>query len=229
LNNTGTIFGNAVCGQGGNPATAISVSSKSLLTGTKTAATANVVFTAVTPPYPCSAFSSCGTLISNITSSNLTPLATGTYRTNKIDLNSGILTIGGNVVLIVYDISGVNGTLNMIYASQIVILPGGSLDLYITQTASFAGTSIINPPPSPATAVRILGIETTQFSFSKSSVTYAGVYGPGSTFSLDSTSQLYGSVVANNITISGTGTMGVNNTGSIHIDMALASNVGVVY
>lgn len=219
VNKNGMIYGNAVCGQGGNPATAISANAGTI-TGTRTAASANVVFTAVTPPVPCSAFSSCGTLISDITGN--TTLTAGTYRTKLISLNNQTLTISGNVILIVYDVTGVNGTLNMIRDSRIIISSGGSLELYIQKQADFAGTSIINPPPSAATAVRILGIATAVLNFSGSSATYGGVYAPGATFSLNSTSQLFGSVVANTITLNSGGT-------SIHIDTGFAGNVGIVY
>jgi hypothetical protein len=224
VNKDGKLYGNAVCGAGGNPATAISANAGTI-SGTRTAASANVNFTAVIPPAGCSSFPTCGTLIPNIDGN--TTLTAGTYRTNKIDLNDQTLTINGNVVLIALDVGGTS--LNMIRNSRIIINTDSSLELYITKVASFAGTSIINPPPSPATAVRILGIETTELNFSKSSQTYGGVYAPGASFSIDSTSQFFGSVVANTISISGNGTIGVSNTGSIHIDTAFAKNEGVVY
>ena len=96
------------------------------------------------------------------------PLTAGTYRTNIINLYATTLTISGNVILIVYDVPGkhgpIGGTVDMRNGSQIVILPGGSLELYITRMATFAETSVINPPcrllpppcPSPSTVKSFL-------------------------------------------------------------------------
>jgi len=77
--------------------------------------------------------------------------------------------------------------------------------------------------------VRILGVTTTEFNFSKASTTYAGIYGPGATFTLDSTSQVFGSVVAKTVSISGSTAIGTGTTGSIHVDTGFALNEGVVY
>ena len=224
----GEVHGNAICGKDGNPLTAISV--YGVLTGTKTAASNNVIFSAVIPPPPCTAFATCGNLIAEITTpttlneSNCTLLPCSTppckyaCRTNKIDLSNETLTINGNIVLIVY---GATGTLNMIRASSIIISPGGSLELYIKTQADFAGTSIINPPPSAATNVTVLGITTAQLNFSGTSATYGGVYAPGATFSLASESQLYGTVVANTIAMSG-----AKSGSGIHIDKAFSAAGG---
>lgn len=245
---SGTIYGRAVCGYGGDPATAIFVSSFGSITGTppKSASSVNVSYTAVTPPTGCGAFdtmetSPCGINIPGgiITNTTLSESTSHIYSTPIVSLNSATITVNGNVILIVYATKvykkGVwtgaweNGTLNMINTSQIVISSGGSLELYVITQADFSGTSIINPPTtgSPATAVRILGIETTMLNFNNDSITYGGIYAPGATVNLNSASRLYGSVVAKTVALSAGNTP--SNSPAIHIDTAFAINEGVVY
>ncbi|HOW57714.1 MAG TPA: hypothetical protein PKZ12_06910, partial [Smithellaceae bacterium] len=146
-----------------------------------------------------------------------------------------ILTIKGNVTLIVDDALG-TGDVTM-ENSKVIIESGGSLDLYVKQTLTLRGTTIINPPcrlvaspcadPSPATAVRILGISTTVLNFVGASVTYGGVNAPGAEFNLQSESQLYGTVVARIIAMSG-----AKSGSGIHVDKGFSgtSDVGnIVY
>ncbi|MGV8059382.1 MAG: hypothetical protein AB2L12_15375 [Smithellaceae bacterium] len=66
-------------------------------------------------------------------------------------------------------------------------------------------------------------------SYSKVSQTYGGIYASGADVSIDSTSQLFGAIIAKNISLSGTGTIGLNPTGSVHIDTGFALLEGIVY
>jgi type II secretory pathway pseudopilin PulG len=225
LNKSSYIYGDAVCGLGGNPNVLIITNSGSIITGERKAATkywdptapANkVVIPAYTP----------GDVIPDITTDATLGVdgETHIYKTGRIYLfvkatkTPMILTIRGDVTLITDNMTLSN--------SKIVIAPGGNLKLYVVYAFSILSLSEINPPcrgqtspcasPSPATAVRILGIETTTISINNSDI-WGGIYGPASTFSHYSGGELYGSVVALSIDV---------NDGGIHIDKGFSATGG---
>ena len=128
------------------------------------------------------------------------------------------LRIHGDTTLIVDNVTLSN--------TKIVIEPGGNLKLYVIYAFSILSNSEINPPcrggaspcasPSPATVVRILGIETTTIAINNSDI-WGGIYGPASTFSHYSGGELYGSVVALSVDVNG---------GGIHIDKGFSASGG---
>jgi len=212
----GYIYGEAICGAGGNPATAIVAPAGSIDPGPRTAATTNVVYTPVVMP-------AGGTIIPNITDSTTLGVTgqTTMYRTGNIEFNkkpSKTLTIRGNVTLKVETALG-NGNVTL-DNSKIVIESGGRLDFFIEKTLIVRGSSTINPPPSPATAVRILGVDTTVLNFSEG-IVYGGIYAPAADFSLASESQIYGTVIADNIDMSG-----ARSGCGIHVDKAFSGSGG---
>ncbi|MGV8059383.1 MAG: hypothetical protein AB2L12_15380 [Smithellaceae bacterium] len=261
------IYGNAICGAGGNPDTAISAG-VGKITGTRTAASADVLPSAVLPNeldpsdpgcqcadptgITCN-WSGCGpeaNYIGNwvkvgnnnsayksltgqspqIGSTISNPIVGETdpnkraiiYTTNKINLTTGSkLYFQGKVVLIVYynSFSG-TGQVSMSNASEIVILPGGSLDLYVESDANFASGSIVNQPPSPSTVMKVVGIRTANISFASTKI-YSLMYGPGATCNVADTGLLYGSITARKISV----------IGAVHLDVAASSTKreGVVY
>jgi len=165
-------------------------------------------------------------------------LTSGVYRTNYFYFNNKTLTISGNVTLIVTEAFTNDGSLitntgnvNMINASNIFILPDASLDLYVLRVATFGSDCRINPPcrggaavvpcadglaQTPATAMRFLGITTTQLNFN-SQETYAGVSAPGAECSFTAGSHFFGTVSARNISMTG---------GGIHVDKAFSATGG---
>jgi len=212
----GYIYGEAICGAGGNPAVAIVAPAGSIDPGPRTAATTNVVYTPVVMP-------TGGTIIPNITDSR--PLGvtgqTTMYRTGNINFNKKppkTLTIRGNVTLIVETALG-DGNVTM-DAAQVIIESGGRLDFFIEKTLILRGYTQVNPPPSPATAVRILGVDTTNLNFSEG-IVYGGIYAPAADFLLASESQIYGTVVADTISMSG-----AKSGCGIHVDKAFSGSGG---
>jgi hypothetical protein len=165
-------------------------------------------------------------------------LTTGVYRTNIFYFNGKTLQIDGNVTLIVVESFTNNnvristtGNLDMIRASNIFISPTGSLDLYVLRVATFGADCRINPPcrggvattpcadgvdQTPATALRFLGITTTQLNFN-SQETYGGVSAPGAICAYTAYSHFFGTVSCNTITMTG---------GGIHVDKAFSSTGG---
>jgi len=106
-------------------------------------------------------------------------------------------------------------------SSIVINQPGGSLDLYIESDAKYAGAAtIVNPPPSPATALKTVGIRTALIALSSDSKVYGLIYGPGATANITS-GTLYGAITARVITI----------VGSVHLDASASSNKseGIVY
>ncbi|HOG17682.1 MAG TPA: hypothetical protein PLB96_10105 [Syntrophales bacterium] len=165
-------------------------------------------------------------------------LATGVYRTNYFYFNGRTLTINGNVTLIVTEVFTNDGSLitstgdvNMINASHIYIAPNATLDLYVLRTATFGQNCRINPPcragatatpcadglpQTPATALRFLGITTTELFFN-SQETYGGVSAPGASASFTAGSHFFGTVSARTIAMTG---------GGIHVDKAFSGTGG---
>jgi hypothetical protein len=165
-------------------------------------------------------------------------LNTGVYRTNYFNFNGKTLTINGNVMLIVTEVFADNGSrvtdtgnVNLINASHIFIAPEGTLDLYVLRTATFGQDCRINPPcrggaaatpcadglaQTPATALRFLGITTTELNFN-SQETYGGVSAPGAVCSYTAGSHFFGTVSCNTISMTG---------GGIHVDKAFSATGG---
>jgi len=178
------------------------------------------------------------TMTGSGTTSDPHTLNTGVYRTNYFNFNGKTLTINGNVTLIIAEVFTNDsslitntGNLNMINASNIYLLPDASLDLYVLRTATFGQDCRINPPcrggtttvpcadglpQTPATALRFLGITTTQLNFN-SQETYGGVSAPGAVCSYTAASHFFGTVSCKTITMTG---------GGIHVDKAFSSTGG---
>jgi len=172
------------------------------------------------------------------TADNPHTLGTGVYRTNYFYFNNKTLTINGNVTLIVAEAFTNDGSLitstgnvNLINASHIFIAPDATLDLYVLRTATFGQNCRINPPcrggaaatpcadglaQTPATALRFLGITTTELNFN-SQETYGGVSAPGAVCSYTAGSHFFGTVSCNTITMTG---------GGIHVDKAFSATGG---
>lgn len=257
------IYGDAICGTGGNPTIAISAG-VGKITGTRTAASADVLPSAVLPNEldpsdpgcqcadptgrTCD-WSGCGpaanyigvwdnkTVFKTLTGQSPqigstigNPIVGETdpnkpaiiYTTNKINLTTGSkLYFSGKVVLIVYTNSGRGtGQIAMSNASEITILPGGALDLYVESDANFASGSIVNQPPSPSTVMKVVGIRTASISFASTKI-YSLMYGPGATCNVADTGLLYGSITARKISV----------IGAVHLDVAASSSKkeGIVY
>jgi hypothetical protein len=134
---------------------------------------------------------------------------------DAIVMNGSFFYVSGIVTLIV------KNNLTMYRTSKIIINPGGILVLWIKNSLSVGGTSEINYQGQPPNMV-IKGVYLTTLDFVKDSKIYTTVYAPGSAFSVDGTSQIWGSVYAQTIYL--------NNGAQLHCDVALSKgkdkNVG---
>jgi len=230
LNKASYIYGDAICGMGGDPNALIITNSGSIITGERKAATKYWDPTAPANKVVVPAYTPGDVIpeIYSITAGAVFHLGVDgekhIYKTTRIYLfvkanKTAIqLRIHGDTTLIVDNVTLSN--------TKIVIEPGGNLKLYVIDAFSILSNSEINPPcrggaspcasPSPATVVRILGIETTTIAINNSDI-WGGIYGPASTFSHYSGGELYGSVVALSIDV---------NDGGIHIDKGFSASGG---
>lgn len=230
LNKGSYIYGDAICGLGGDPNTLIITNGGSIITGERKAATkywdptapANkVVVPAYTPADVIGEIYSttAGALIElGVDGEKHIYKTTQIYLFVKVNKTPIQLKIHGDTTLITDNMTLSN--------SKIVIAPGGNLKLYVIYAFSILSLSEINPPcrgqaspcasPSPATAVRILGVETTTISINNSDI-WGGIYGPASIFSHYSGGELYGNVVALSVDVNG---------GGIHIDKGFSASGG---
>lgn len=236
----GTIYGNAVCGVGcgetPNPPITETIKIYGTLTGTRSAANRAPVVDIVEipeggeiyPPPPASPRITVSTTLGVAGEEKL-------YRTGEIYFTKSpakTLTIQGKVTLVIDDAYEVTNPGNVSMDSgKIVLAEGAELLMYVKRTLTLLGNSVINPPcasfpytcssPSPATALRILGINTTNLNFSGASETWGGVNAPGATFALASESQLYGTIVARTISLSG-----AKDGCALHVDKSFSSTGG---
>jgi Tfp pilus assembly protein PilX len=140
-------------------------------------------------------------------------IPTGVYNLTKIDLSSdqNIININGDVTLVV------NGPVTTGGNTTINVSATGSLQIYTAGNVSIgASFTNLNANPNLPAKCQILCTPAC------STVTWSGyndfvgvVYAPSSTVNLTASSNLYGSVVGNNITISG--------NSAIHYDECLGA------
>jgi hypothetical protein len=194
-------YGDAYVGPGGNTAIAITTSGGAVIYGTESALSMLKGMTPASDP-------GGGTSVSF---KNGTILTSGTYRVSSINLSGGgIVTINGTVTLYVTDRLSLAGN------SQIKILPGGSLTVYLDGSLNVSGGSLVNETLNPHN-LTIYGTSTcTTATYSGSSPFYGVIYSPAANTKV-SGSDVYGSVIGGSVTISG-GT-------AVHYDESLG-NVG---
>ena len=147
------------------------------------------------------------------------PILNGDYKLNG-DF-SGSMVISKKVRL------WITGNVKMTGNDKIQIVAGGSLELYLGNTngsavtAEFGGNSVMNTT-STASNFKVNTLTTcTYVRFRGNSELYGVIYAPNAAVDLSGTPDIYGSIVANTLDISG-------NAG-IHYDEALGSSTGPGY
>lgn len=146
----------------------------------------------------------------SLTSSAAATLPIGNYHYQNISITSGgVLTLS----------AGTN-----IYVSQQISVTGGSsriicgsdVKLYIRGTANFAGQGITNSTGIPGD-LQIYGLGSgTTISYSGGSNFYGTIYAPECSISTSGNSSIFGAIVGNTVTLTG--------TGALHYDESLSQN-----
>ncbi|HWB18874.1 MAG TPA: PA14 domain-containing protein, partial [Phycisphaerales bacterium] len=139
-----TLYGDAVCGPGGTPSTAIVTGASGFITGSKTAATSGigVMAMAVTPTMPASSGAFTGTGTQTISSNKR-------YSTFTLSAVNAVVNISGTVVI------QCDGDFTMDQNAAINIQSNSSLWLYIGGAFSMSRTSSINANTGDPRVVKI--------------------------------------------------------------------------
>lgn len=211
LSGNAKVYGDAMVGAGGNPATGVSTSGNAAVVspGQKLAADETKDMTPLSDP-------GGGTNLPawNLSANNNDTLSTGTYRLPGITFSGNATgTINGNVTLYVTGNISISGNASMDIAS------GGSLTIYASGSVSITGNGISNNTSYPGN-LQIYGTSTcSSISVSGNGDLYGAIYAPRATVSVTGNGDIFGSVIGRTINISG--------NGDIHYDEAL-QNVGPV-
>jgi hypothetical protein len=206
LKNSARIDGNVIVGPGGNPNSVISMGNSSVITGTKTAASAKTQLSSVSVPSAISSLPSSGTL--SLGNSGATTVSTPKKYTSISLGNSSTVTINGNVTLYV------TGNVTLGNSSQIKVTPGSSLTIYLGGKLSSNNSSNINNETQNPHKAIILGLDTcTTMAFKNSSAFYGVVYAPKAAITYHNSAAIYGALVSKKFE--------TKNSAAIHYDASL--------
>jgi|UniRef100_UPI00404B2D66 hypothetical protein len=169
--------------------------------GTKDAGSVSTDFTAnlVTVTSPTG-----GTVISAI--GTTTALGSGTYRIPSVTLaGSDSLAITGNVIIVITATSGTTG-ISLTGNANITLASGATLKIYAESNLSFSGKGVINPNTQPS-SVQIWGTSTNAtpqtIALSGNGSLSAITYAPNGNVSINGNGEVYGSVIANEVNVTG--------------------------
>lgn len=191
VNNNSTISGNATCGPGGDPQSAIYLKSGAQITGTREAADEIKEFPAVAAPQ---GLPSLGSFYLN--SGTATISGSGEYTSFVVGSNSTV-TISGDVKIYVA------GSFSFGSNTQLQVQPGGSLEVYCAGTFNIDSNCLINTSLHDSTKLIFYGLDTLtgQIAFNSNATMYAAVYMPQADLTLASNESLSGAFYGKSIVL----------------------------
>ncbi|MCF8144711.1 MAG: pilus assembly PilX N-terminal domain-containing protein [Deltaproteobacteria bacterium] len=211
LSGNAKVYGDAMAGKGGNPATCVTTSGNAAVVppGQKLAADEQKDMPAITDP-------GGGTNIPawNLSGNSSDTLSGGTYRLPGISITANATgTISGHVILYV------TGNINISGNGNLVIPAGSSLTIYASGSVSISGNGISNNTGYPKN-LQIYGTSTcNSVTVSGNGNVYGAIYAPSATVSVTGNGDIYGSVIGRTIAIPGNGNVhydeDLQNTGPI--------------
>ncbi|MBN2830870.1 MAG: hypothetical protein JXL82_01135 [Candidatus Omnitrophica bacterium] len=200
LTGSSTINGNADTAPGGT----VSLGPASRVTGSITHANADVPGQ-VSVPTGLSGLTS-GTSI-NLSGSNNQSLPGGNYRMPSINISGNAqLTLSGDVNIYLTGTSA----LNITGSGRLVV--SGNAKVYIDGSANISGAGVVNNTQLPKNFMLYGTFTSSNIQVSGSGVFYGGIYAPDTAVSVTGNGGLYGAVVGDTITVTG--------SSSIHFDEA---------
>ncbi|MDQ1334549.1 MAG: hypothetical protein QG552_1499, partial [Thermodesulfobacteriota bacterium] len=211
LSGNAKIYGDAMVGAGGNPATGVTTSGNAAVVtpGQKLAADESKDMTPMSDP-------GGGTNLPawNLSANTNDTLSAGTYRLPGIDISgNATATISGDVTLYV------TGNISISGNGRLIIPAGSSLTIYASGSVSISGNGISNNTSYPSN-LQIYGTSTcNSVSISGNGDLSGAIYAPSANVSVTGNGDIYGAVIGRRIGISG--------NGDVHYDEAL-QNVGPV-
>ena len=210
LRNRSTVYGNAVVGPGGNPATDIDVAGGAHITGTRGALTAARNMTPMTMP-------TGGGAPFNLRLDHFDQYAFpgGTYRLNRLDImDDAVLTISGNVTLYVED------RIWLLERGTINIEPGASLVIYAAEELVALDDARLNPTGNPEQLIVFGTASFDKFHLEDRSIMRGAVYAPRSDDTvIRQNATFFGSVIADEVNI--------EDNAAFHYDESLGRAGGV--
>ncbi|MFH1125273.1 MAG: hypothetical protein V1758_16575 [Pseudomonadota bacterium] len=210
IKNTARVYGNAVVGPGGNPATDIDVAGGAQITGTRGALAAARDMTPMTMP------AGGGTPFDlRLDHFDQYAFLGGTYRLNRLDvMDDAVLTISGHVTLYVEDRIRLEdrGTIN--------IEPGGSLVIYAAEELVALDDARLNATGNPDQLIVFGTASFDRFHLEDNSIMRGAVYAPGSDDTvIKQNAEFFGSVIADEVNI--------QDNAAFHYDESLGRAGGV--
>jgi hypothetical protein len=200
-----TVPGDIICGPGGNPDLVIDTKETTIVLGQMYAAPEAMVFPDVPAPLPWW-WPPGGSIAGNTVMSH-----PGYYRFDTINLpNNAILRINADVVLYV------TGAVILNNSAEIIVDPGGSLELYLGTSLEDKNSTGITNATLNATKMKIYGLPTcTQVDLKAKSDLYAAVYAPSADVVLYNAGDFYGAITGNSFDM--------RNSGDYYFDTNLSA------
>lgn len=189
VNNNSTIQGDAACGPGGNPQTAIYLTSGAQITGTREAASEVKEFPSVETPQGLPLRGSF-----YLNNGTTTISSSGEYTSFVVNSNSTV-TISGELKIYV------TGQFSFGSNTQLQIAAGGKLEVYCAGTFYLNSNCLINTNLHDSTKLIFYGLETLtgEITFSSNATMYAAVYMPKADLVLASNESLNGAFYGRSI------------------------------
>jgi flagellar hook assembly protein FlgD/Tol biopolymer transport system component/fibronectin type 3 domain-containing protein len=205
MNGGAQVFGKALVGYGGNPATGTCISGGSSVYNSDVDALSTIKnMTPKTDP-------GGGTVMGALKASAgaLKTLTSGNYRYSSIELGGRVkLTLNGQITI------HVDGNLSITGGASIVIAPGSAVTIYQNgQNLNINGGSLINNTMDPKKLI-IYGTSNMQSAYISGVVgLYAVVFAPTADIRITGSQNIYGSIIGNTVNVSG--------GSSVHYDESL--------
>ncbi|MCG3180433.1 MAG: hypothetical protein BIFFINMI_02794 [Phycisphaerae bacterium] len=187
-----TVRGSVQVGPGGNPDDVLSMHNNSEVTGTITAMPEEVAMPTVSAPTDLGPSTGDMSL-----SSKATQLVTGDLHVGKLSLKSkSTLQISGDVTI------WAEGDLSIASNACIQVLSGSSLTLYVSGSMSIASNGSTRNDTSDVSNITFIGLGSGAVSLTSNSTFEGVIIAPNSSITLASNAQIFGAVVARDMSLS---------------------------
>jgi len=205
LNSNVEIDGDVVIGPNGDPDQAVVLEGSATISGTQSAASSEQELPENTAP---TGLTDRGSLsIGGAESQTIS--SSGQYSSLTLD-TTAVLTLDGNLTIYV------TGAFSLLSNSAIDITSGSEVTIYVGGSFSLDSNTQINNLTQDPTKFMIYGTNSlTNATWDSNSVFYGGFYAPNANVVINSNANIYGSVIANMVTL--------DSNATVHYDHALAS------
>ncbi|MDD4889668.1 MAG: hypothetical protein PHU85_07030 [Phycisphaerae bacterium] len=192
LSSNARINGSVQVGPNGNPNQVVSMSSGATVTGTKTAMSQAMTMPTVSAPTGLGA--STGNLTYN---NNQTALVSGNLHVDNLSLKSNSkVRINGNVTI------WAEGNFSVASNAYIEVLSGSSLTLYVNGSMAISSNGAVRNNTAKVSNAKFIGLGSNPVSISANGSLEGVIIAPNASVTLSSNAQLFGAVMAKDMTLS---------------------------